>query len=229
MRNLCFVAIFLAGASLLFGQLDSDTVTIQASRSIYLTPDQVVLSVSVTTGAGFTLDQVVAALSTLTITTAHLSSVAGGTDTQSPVYWRFTLSAPLAKMKATIASLTALQQSLAQNNSGVTLMFQVQGSQVSSDLIQSQACSMKDLVADAQAQAQTVASAGGVAMGPIVALSDLSSGGTPSSRLGSFVFNGYAGIIGSIYVPFLAQRVITIPVSTPIICSLEVKFKLLRY
>jgi hypothetical protein len=215
---------FLAGVSLLFGQLDSDTVTIQASRSVKLTPDQVIFYVSISAGASTRLDQVVAALSSLGITAANLSSVAGGTDNQSPLYWDFTLAAPLTKMKATIASLTALQQSAAQNNSGMTLMFQVQGSQVSSDLIQSQACSIKDLVADAQAQAQNVAAAAGLAIGPIVAISNLSSGGTASSYLDSFLFNGYVGVT----FPTFPSGFTTI-VSTPLICSLEVKFKLLQY
>ena len=226
MRYLCLVVTFLAAVPLLFGQLDSDAVTIQASRSVNLTPDQVVFSVSVSAGPGTSLDQVVAELSTLGITAADVSSVAGGTDNQSPLRWLFTLAAPLAKIKATIASLTALQQSVAQNNSGMTLMFQVQGSQVSSDLIQSQGCSIKDLVADAQAQAQAVASAAaaGLAIGPIIALSNLSSGATSSSFVGSFVSDGYAGVI----FPTLV-RVITTLVSTPVTCSLEVKFKLLRY
>ena len=193
-----------------------------------LTPDQIIFSVSVSAGPNTSLDQIVAALSNSGITAANLSSVAGGTDNQSPLYWDFTLAAPLTKMKATITSLAALQQSVAQNNSGMTLMFQVLGSQVSSDLIQSQACSMKDLTSDAQAHAQAVAfaAAGGLAIGPIVALSNLSSG----AASGQVAVSGtLASVIGPSGVPSLLQTLLTIPRSSPISCSLEVKFQLLRY
>ena len=216
------MVIFLAGVSLLFGQIDSDAVTIQASRPMYLPPDQVVFSVSVSAGPNTSLGQVVAALSNSGITAANLSTVAGGTDNQSPLYWDFTLAAPLTKMKATIASLTALQQSIVQNNSGMMLMFQVQGSQVSSDLIQSQACSMKDLVSDARAQAQGVVAAAGLAIGPIIALSNLTSGAVSNQVLSPPTF---ASRIGT----SLLQILLTVPRSSPFNCSLEVKFKLLRY
>lgn len=217
MRTSCLIALVLTSASLVFGQLDSDTVTIQASRYANLRPDQVVFSVSVTASSNTSLDQIVAALANSGITTAsNFVGVTGGTDNQSPLQWLFSLAAPLAKIKATVASLTALQQSIAQNNSGITLSFQVQGSQVSSDLFQSQVCAAKDLVADAQTQAQNVAVAAGLAIGPIVAISDGSSAaGTftftaPVSRLGDF-----SGL--SWFNP------------TPPGCYLEIKFKLLRY
>jgi hypothetical protein len=216
MRISCLIALFLACSALAFGQLDSDTITIQASRAVNLTPDQVVFSVSVSAGPSTSLDQVVAALSNSDITAANFVGVTGGTSSQSPLQWLFTLAAPLAKIKAAVASLTALQQSIAQNNSGMTLAFQVQGTQVSPASIQSQACSTADLVADAQAQAQNVAAAAmGLAIGPIVAISDGSPvEGTltttvPVSRVGDFLF-GYSSV-------------------TPSGCYLEIKFKLLRY
>ena len=214
MRRFFLTTLFLACASMLFGQLDSDTVTIQASRSVNLTPDQVVFTVSVSAGPTMSLDQIVAALANSGITASNFVGVTGGTNNQSPLQWLFTFAAPLNKIKATVASLTALQQSIAQNNSGLTLMFQVQGTQFSPESIQSQTCAAKDLVAGAQTQAQNVAAAAGLYVGPIVAISDGSSvGGTfsttvPVSRLSDFLL-GYT--------------------ATPYGCFLEVKFKLLRY
>src|SRR5580704_5775267 len=119
MRRFFLTALFLTSASLVFGQLDSDTVTIQASRYANLTPDQVVFTVSVSAGPTTSLDQIVAALANSGITESHFVGVTGGTDNQSPLQWLFTLAAPLTKIKSTIATLTALQQSIAQNNSGL--------------------------------------------------------------------------------------------------------------
>ena len=224
MRSLCLITVLLAGDSLLFGQLDSDTLTIQASRSVNLTPDQVVFSISVSASPNTSLDQVVATLANLGVTAANLANVASGTDSQSAIYWDFTLAAPLAKIKATIASLTALQRSIVQNSKTMTLMFQVQGSQVSPDLIQSQACPMTGLFAEAQAQAQSVASVAGLAIGPVITLSNLSLAPVPSQVTGGFAVADFTGSAGTI-----AQRVLTTPRSAPVTCSLVVKFKLLRY
>ena len=219
MRRFFLTTLFLTSASLVFGQLDSDTVTIQASRSANLTPDQVVFSVSATAAPNTGFDQVVAALSNLGITAANFVAVTSGGDSLSPLQWSFTLAEPLGKIKATVASLTALQQSIAQSNSGIALSFQVQGSQVSSDLVQSQACAAKDLVADAQTQAQSVAAAAGLAIGPIVAISD----GSSSAAAPTFVRAGDFFVGNSIYTTGLWFD------PTPPGCYIEVKFKLLRY
>ncbi|HXA68069.1 MAG TPA: SIMPL domain-containing protein [Bryobacteraceae bacterium] len=219
MRISCLVALLVTCAALGFGQLDSETVTIQASRSVSLTPDQVVLTVSVSAGPTTSLDQIVAALANSGITAANFVRVTSGRDTLSPLQWSFRLAVPLGKIKATIASLTALQQSIAQSNSGIALSFQVQGSQVSSDLVQSQACAAKDLVADAQTQAQSVAAAAGLAIGPIVAISD----GSSSAATPTFVRAGDFFVGNSIYTTGLWFD------PTPPGCYIEVKFKLLRY
>ena len=216
MRNVWLTALWLVGASLAFGQLETDTITIQASRSVNLAPDQVSFYLTLTAGPDASLDQIVAALSGLGITASNLSSMYGGVDNQSSLQWSFTLATQLTKISATIASLVTLQQSMVKNNSGLSLTFQFQGAYVSPQAVQAQSCSAKDLVADAQAQAQAVASIAGLAVGPIIAISDGSSATTPayfaaanfSVGLPSFLF-GYT--------------------TTPSGCSLEVKFKLLRH
>ena len=55
--------------------MESNTLTISATRSTYLQPDQVVFSLSVSSPVSTGLDQVVAALSGLGITSANLSGV----------------------------------------------------------------------------------------------------------------------------------------------------------
>ena len=74
-------------------------------------------------------------------------------------------------MKDTINLLTGLQASIAKNNSGLTLTFAVQGTQVSQQLQQSQTCALSDLISDAQTQAQQLATAAGLGVGNILAMS----------------------------------------------------------
>lgn len=218
MRISCLIALLVTCAALGFGQLDSDTITIQASRYANLAPDEVLFSVSVS-GPNISLDQAVAALSNSGITAANFVGVTGGTNSQSPLHWLFTLVAPIAKIKATVASLTTLQRSIVQNNSGLTLAFLVQGTQSSPASIQLQTCAAKDLVADALAQAQNVAAAAGLYIGPIIAISDGSSVTavpTYAERLGAFSIGNWINPT-SWFNP------------TPSGCYIEVKFKLLRY
>ena len=222
MRLFLLTALALISASLLFGQLESDTVTIQASRSVNLTPDQAAFYVSVTADPTTSLDQIVAALSGVGITASNFSSVYGGIGNQSSLQWSFTLATPFSKMKTTIASLTALQRSIGQNNSGRTLEFQVQGTQVSAQAIQSQASAVKDLVADAQAQAQNLAAAAGLAIGPVVSISD------GNSLAGTTSYAVYAGTTIPNERLSLSSFLLWYTTSPPG-CYLEVKFKLLRY
>jgi hypothetical protein len=214
MRHFCLTTLLLAAASLVFGQLESDTVTIQASRSMNLTPDQAFFSVSLSAGPDAGLDQIVAALSGLGITASNLSSMFA-MDNQSSLQWSFTLAVPFTKMKATIASLTALQQTITKNNSGMSLVFGIQGTRVSPESIQSQTCAAKDLVADALAKAQNVAAAAGLAIGPIIAISDGSLVAAAPSYAGRLLRVGdFSAAYSSV---------------APSGCYLEVKFKLLRY
>jgi hypothetical protein len=209
--------LYLIGASLLFGQLDSDTVTIQTSRSITLTPDQAAFYVAVGASPATSLDQIVAALAPTGINASNFTSM--NSDNRS-LQWSFRLAVPFTKTTGTIASLIALQQSIGQNNSGMSLMFQIQGTQVSAQAIQSHTCAAKDLVADAQAQAQNVAAAAGLYIGPILAISDGSS--IPAAQ-GYFGITSVYAVQASWVNPFLGYP------TTPSGCYLEVKFKLLRY
>jgi hypothetical protein len=220
-RNVWLTALLLTSASLAFGQLETDTITTQTSRFVSPAPDQVSFYITVSADPTSSLDQIVAALSGLGITASSLSSMYGAAGNQSSLQWSFMLAAPLTKLNATIASLIALQQSMVKNNSGMSLTFQMQGAYVSPQAFQSESCSAKDLVADAQAQAQGVASIAGLAVGPIIAISDGSSSATAvpnlAGRLGDFALGAWINVTGLISTP------------APPGCYLEVKFKLLRY
>jgi hypothetical protein len=226
MRNFWLTALLLTSASLAFGQLETDTITIQASRFVSPTPDQVSFYISVVADPASSLDQIVAALSGLGITASNLSNMYGANNRGS-LQWSFTFATPLTNINTTIASLIALQQSMVKYSSGMSLTFQFHGVYVSPHAFQSQPCSTKDLVADAQAQAQAVvsATAGGLEIGPIVALSDLSSG-----AVGQVALSGtFASVTGGTGVPGLVDALLTTPRFSPFNCSLEAKFKLLRY
>jgi len=126
------------------------------------------------------------------------------------------LPVPFTQMKATIALLTALQQSVAQANNGMTVSFQVAGSQVSAAARQAQGCNVVELIADATSQAQKVASAANLVVGPILALSSGTS--TPGPASVGFVSFALVGSVGS--------GIGTTPQQT---CAVTVKFSLLKF
>src|ERR1039457_5845555 len=101
-------------ASLAFGQIDSNAVTVTASRNANLQADQVLFGVGVTSGFNVSLDDVVAALAGSGITVANFSSVSSqqGLVFTGPVVpnppalqpmlqWNFALPVPLARLKDT--------------------------------------------------------------------------------------------------------------------------------
>ncbi len=95
------------------------------------------------------------------------------------VDWYFSLPVPLAKMKDTINNLIALQKTITQNNSGLTLSFSVSGLQVSQDLLHSQTCTVTDLLSDARSQAQKLATAANLYLGTVLAMSGVTSMNAP--------------------------------------------------
>src|SRR5580704_10959843 len=154
------ITLLLLAAAPVFAQLPSNTLTISATRSPAPQPDEAVFAVTVNSVASATLGQIVAALSNVGITSSNLSGVDNSTATT--LQWNFTFAAPLANLAAAINSFANLQQTIGQNNSGLTLGFNVIGTQVSEQLQQSQqtqVCSNSALISDATAQAQKIAAA----------------------------------------------------------------------
>ena len=159
-----------------FGQLDSNSIIVTASRgSSSGPPDQAVFSVSVASGVDTSLDDVIALLQGTGISAANLQAldeypISTGVPGQrmETLTWRFSFNAPLAKNKDTIAMLTNLQATIAKKNNGVTMSFSIQGTQSS---VQPQTCSLSDLLTDARTQAQKLADGAGVSVGNILAMS----------------------------------------------------------
>jgi hypothetical protein len=211
MRNIWL--LLAASASLGFGQLDPYTVTISASRSTAVQPDQIALSVYVTSGLNTGLNDVVAALPGSGITAANLYSVSTlPYMPQQTLQWAFALTVPLSQIGATIATLTNLQQTVAQNNSGMTLTFATGPAQASPQLLASQSCSIPDLVADARAQAQKLADAAGLPLGQLITIQS----GAPGSPVPEVI-----SLIGAPGFPVFGGAG-----STNFNCTIVVKFAL---
>ena len=176
MRTFSLILALVLSSSLTFGQLDSNSITVTASRSSATSsPDQALFGVVVNSGLDTSLDDVIALLQGTGISAANLQAL-----DEYPIYngssgppmetinWRFSFTAPLAKNKDTIATLTNLQATIAKNNNGVMMSFSIQGTQTS---VQPQTCSQSDLLTDARTQAQKLADGDGVSVGNILAMS----------------------------------------------------------
>lgn len=205
--------LLLLAVAPVFAQLPNNTLTITATRSIAIQPDQLVFGLTVSSGTGTSLNQIVAALASLGITSVNLSGVANN----SPgLQWSFTLAVPISNLTATINSLTTLQNTITQNNSGLTLTFIINGTEVSQQFQQSQqaqTCTNANLISDATAQAQKLASVAGMTVGPILQLFNV-------PLTGSVVPNNYAvAVLGIVFNP--------VTYSAPVTCSLSVRFQLL--
>jgi hypothetical protein len=219
MQKLFLASALMLPFSLAFGQLDSNSVTVTASRNTASPQaDQAVFGVQVNSGLDTSLDDVLAALQGTGITIANfvgLNTAAfaivnpGGVPMPAQVLsWTFRFAVPFAKMKDTITMLNTLQQSLPKKNAGLSLSFSVQGTQSSGQ--PTQACSVPDLLSDARTQAQQLASAAGLSVGTILAMT------SPIGATGL----GYSQILtlGSVTAAPL-----------PAVCTLTVKFALLRF
>jgi hypothetical protein len=193
------------------------TVAIAASRTLSLQPDQAVIVVSVNAGQSAALADIVAELQGSGIAAANLSNAfgpAGG------IQWSFLLPVPFAQLPATLSTLAQLQQTLGGPKGQPNLTYLVQGTQVSQALQASQSCSFPALVTDAQSQAQKLASAAGVTLGPVVSVSDF-----PVSPVS--VLQGEFGQI--VAVGGVSQSTVFIsllPSIAPPPCALTVQFQL---
>src|SRR5229473_7001524 len=187
MQKIPLILAFLAFASLISAQTDSNSVTVTASRTTTTTfqIDQASFGITVTSDLNTSLDDVLAALQGSGITIANFSGLyntqygypAASSDTTPPsmLQWSFGLVVPLSKIKDTFASLTTLQQNVVKKNNGLSLTFGIQGSQASGAGQQSQPCSLSDLISDARAKAQKMVDAAGLGLGVVLAMSSSTS------------------------------------------------------
>lgn len=207
-----------------WAQLDDNTVIVSASRQLpALQPDQATFSVDVTTPLDSSLDDVLAILAGSGITAANLTGVSGNSGNFQSVGlnpftdWTFTLAVPISKMAATAAALNASSAAAPREVSYSVY------SQVSQALQASQQCPYALLVADAQGQAQRLASAAGARVGPIVSLSDGSA--IPAA---GFLYGDFAvAFLGVVPANQLGSFLVS-PQPAPPTCAMTVQFSLLN-
>src|SRR2546429_9770598 len=105
MAKRALIFAFVMSASLAFGQLDSNSITVTASRSTTLQPDQAIFSVDVSSGLDTTIDDVIAALAGSGILIANFQGVNNSfyiydsTALQPSIHWSFTLPVSFSKFK----------------------------------------------------------------------------------------------------------------------------------
>ena len=121
----------------------------------------------VISGTGQSFDGIVQALSAINVSAANLLGV-NNQNTPSQLDWSFQLIVPLNQVKSTTASLLTLQNSIPQNNSGLTLSFYLNGANVSQQA--QQTCDFNGMMSSARAEAQSIASAAGFTAGSVVGI-----------------------------------------------------------
>lgn len=208
MRNIVRAGLLLLAPALLLAQIEPGTLTITASQQVNPQPDQAVFDVYVSAPVTKGLNDILAELPGTGITAADLYYVS--TPSAGYFTWSFEVDVPLSNIQATVAALAAAQQTVNPlNQGGVT--FYTDGLQVSPALLASQTCPMASLVSSAQAQAQTIANAAGLSLGPILSLN--------TSGTGALWFNPAFGF--TLRAPFVVSGE-----ASPN-CSVAVTFRLL--
>jgi len=199
--------LLLAAACAAFAQFDDNVVTITASRQVTSAPDQVQIGVTVTTDQNQALDAVLAALPS-GFGAANLSSVSASGP--AGLQWIFTETVPVAGLAGALAGLNA-----ASTGSKFAIGYYVQGTTTS---VEGQ-CPYPALIADARAQANQLALAAGVTLGPIVTISQQS---TPLNVLRSGEFSSSSFLLGVI-----SNTLISAPLASPASsCALTVQFQI---
>lgn len=186
-------SILFFTTSLAFAQLETNTVTVNASRNVSGVPDQVVLGIVLRTDASATLSQVVARLEGTGVTAAdlvYLSTRQNSAGDSPSLNWSFGLVVPFSRMKDTTATLAQLRGKLGLFHDEPMLVFSPIRDRWSDDA-QIQACPLTTLVSDARRQAEGLASAAGMRLGGILSLSDQTDD-----------FIGQIGVAGGGFPPY---------------------------
>jgi uncharacterized protein YggE len=208
------LVLLLAAAAAAFGQLDDNTLVVTATRTVSLPPDRAAISINLSTPVAASIDDAIATLQGTGIVAADLSGVNGSGET---LLWSFGKTVPFTQMKNSLAALAGIQSSLAQKKSALSLNYYVSG-QVSTEAQNAAAlCPMTTLVADARTQAQRVADAAVVKVGPVISMTQGAAGGVAAP-----VFLG--AIRQAAFILSLSQQSQTAGTS----CQITVEYKLLR-
>ena len=169
------------------GQIESNSVTVTAARTVNLQPDQASFTVTVNTPVSASPNDVIAALQGSGIGIANLVSVGPSNvlrigDFTPPVPfmatldWNFSVTVPFTTMKTAFAALAAVANSVKQNNKDFTGRFAFSGAGVSQAALDAaRQTVLPDLIADAKNRAKQITDAAGLGLGAILSISELST------------------------------------------------------
>lgn len=199
-------------------------ILIQASSASIPAPDSVTLLVTVTTPQASSIEDAIALVPGLGLSAANLvyvSSILSNpfNPVSAPaIAWEFSLNVPLAKIADRIALITAAAKS-------AMVSFNINAS-----TSQAPPCAYAQLISDARAQAQKLANAAGVTLGPVSALADgpaTASGSIYAAPTAAVRSPGFAGYLLGAPVPAPAIALVGSSVAVaPSTCSLTVQFML---
>ena len=225
MRNHLLALMLLVSVQAAFGQLDDNTLSITSTRAVSTRTDDFQILVSAETPIDFTLDATIRALEGTGVTASHLVDMNNRANSRVTdlsgaqiTAWIFRLTLPFSKLNEALNSLVRLRAP-----TGVTMYYSVQ----SAPAVPAP-CPWQTLFGDAQIQAQKLASAAGLKMGPILALSDKKE--SPRLVIPVTIISQFVPVSG-ISIPFNDT-----PnpfggffgIGQPESCSLTVQFRLLR-
>ena len=212
MRTIFFLIFAVCFA---WAQSDTNSVTVSATRVIPdVPPDQVGLAVTITAGVDKTLDDVLAVLTSAKIGLSELNMMYTSSGSEPEFEWIFSTAVKLSDLNRILAVLSSARSKLAAGG-GLRMDYQVSTVFASQQATATQQCSYGALLSDAQNQAQKLAAAAGVPLGPVLVLVDQ----TQTAVLGESAAPGAAG------QPYLVAAWFSTPRASPD-CNLTVRFKL---
>jgi len=229
--------MLLLFASAALAQSDDNTVTVTATRTVTLQPDQALLGVTLTAPQTSGLDDVLSALQgtglaagdLVSATTLPIFTVVATPAPRPQTQWQFSKAIAFSDLKNALTALATAQQNV-QKREGFDMSYYT-SSQVSQAARQSPAvCPVPTLLADAQTQAQSLASAAGARIGGIVSMAQGAAAQIPTvaARIGDFtqavIYDPLTGLPPSLW---FSSSLLTQPPAAAG-CSLTVQFQLLR-
>jgi uncharacterized protein YggE len=189
LMKLCAVVFFVSAA---WGQLQTNSILVTATRTLASVPDQATFSVQVYSGFGASLTDVVNAVSSAGISAGNFTGYGffNALPPNTSLEWDFNLTAPLSTLGPTLATLSSLQ---AKGSNGLVVSFSFQGTSTSA--AGQPACVISDLIGDATVQAQALADAANLRLGPVLAVSDQGGAATPYFILGAVSIREFVSFV----------------------------------
>jgi Protein of unknown function (DUF541) len=157
----------------------TDAITVTASRTIDLSPDQIVFTLAVITEPTVTLNQVLEATQSIGLDASKLSTINvqqsyGPGSPRPTLSYVFFLSTTLAKFSETNDKVTSLRRALADQAPPMDAqMYGITVAPSDGSLDQARQALMPQLVSDARRRGDLLARAAGVTLGAITGVTEL--------------------------------------------------------